>query len=82
LRAALVSNQTLVGTAAPTARARANTVFGTHAWAGNATGAFLANQAFIQVGWFAVCATALLACSIALVIHLRARQDARRPPTD
>jgi predicted MFS family arabinose efflux permease len=82
LRAALVSNQTLVGTAAPTARARANTVFGTHAWAGNATGALLANQAFIQVGWFAVCATALLACSIALVIHLRARQDARRPPTD
>jgi predicted MFS family arabinose efflux permease len=76
LRAALVSNQTLVGAAAPTARARANTVFGTHAWAGNATGAFIAYQAFVYLGWFAVCATALAACSIALVIHLRARRDA------
>lgn len=76
LRAALVSNQTLVGMAAPTARARANTVFGTHAWAGNATGAFVANQAFVHVGWFAVCATALVACGIALFVHLRARKDA------
>lgn len=76
LRAALVSNQTLVGTAAPTARARANTVFGTHAWAGNATGAFLANQAFVHVGWLAVCATALIACGIALGIHMRARRSA------
>lgn len=79
LRAALVSNQTLVGTAAPTARARANTIFGTHMWAGNATGAFIASHAFVRFDWFAVCATALLASSFALVIHLRARRDAVLP---
>lgn len=75
LRAAMVSNQTLVGIAAPHARARANTVFGTHIWAGNATGAFLASHAFAHVGWLAVCAMALSACAVAVAIHLRARRD-------
>jgi len=77
LRAAMVSNQTLVGTAAPEARARANTVFGTHVWAGNATGAFIASHAFGAFGWFAVCGVSLTACSIAVGIHLRARRAAR-----
>jgi predicted MFS family arabinose efflux permease len=77
LRAALVSNQTLVNIVAPGARARANTVLGTHVWAGNATGAFLASHAFANLGWPAVCGVALGACGIALAIHLRARRDRR-----
>src|SRR5690606_34835292 len=51
LRAAMVANQTLVNTVVPDARARANTIFGTHVWAGNATGAYLASSAFAHFGW-------------------------------
>jgi len=74
LRAAMVSNQTLVGIAAPDARARANTVFGTHVWAGNATGAFIASHAFANFGWLAVCGVSLAACAVAVGIHLKARR--------
>lgn len=77
LRAAMVSNQTLVGIAAPEARARANTVFGTHVWAGNATGAFVASHAFASLGWLAVCALSLCACTVAVGIHVRARGEAK-----
>jgi len=81
LRAAMVSNQTLVNSIAPESRARANTVFGTHVWAGNATGAFLASHAFAHFGWLAVCGVSLTACTAALGLYLKARrhQQARRP---
>lgn len=72
LRGAMVANQTLVNSAVPEARARANTIFGTHVWAGNATGAFLASSALAHFGWLAVCAVAFSATSIALAIHLAA----------
>lgn len=72
LRAAMVANQTLVNSAVPDSRARANTVFGTHVWAGNATGAFIASAAFAHAGWLAVCAAAILATSGALLLHFRA----------
>jgi predicted MFS family arabinose efflux permease len=72
LRAAMVANQTLVNTVVPESRARANTIFGTHVWAGNATGAFLASTAFARYGWPAVCAVAVVATSIALLVHFRA----------
>lgn len=75
LRGAMVSNQTLVGIAAPHARSRANTVFGTHVWAGNATGAYVASHAFGAFGWLAVCALALGACAVAIGIHVRARGE-------
>jgi predicted MFS family arabinose efflux permease len=71
LRAAMVANQTLVNTVVPDARARANTIFGTHVWAGNATGAFLASSVFARFGWTAVCAVALGASTIALLVHMR-----------
>lgn len=70
LRAAMVANQTLANTVVPHARARANTIFGTHVWAGNSTGAFLASNAFAHSGWLAVCAVAFCASSLALAVHL------------
>ncbi|MGH8642577.1 MAG: MFS transporter [Burkholderiales bacterium] len=69
LRAAMVANQTLINTAVPDSRARANTLFGAHVWTGNAVGAFLTSWAFAQYGWFAVCGVALAAAVVALLIH-------------
>ena len=77
LRASLVSNQTLVNTAAPEARARANTIFGSHVWGGNATGAFLGGHAYALMGWPGVCGVCLLACVFALAIHMRVRRSHR-----
>jgi predicted MFS family arabinose efflux permease len=70
LRAVMVANQTLVNSAVPDSRARANTLFGLHVWSGNATGAFLTSWAFAEFGWLAVCAVAMTASVIALLIHL------------
>jgi predicted MFS family arabinose efflux permease len=70
LRTAMVANQTLVNTAVPDSRARANTVFGLHVWTGNAAGAFLASWTFAHFGWLAVCGVALSASVIALLVHL------------
>jgi predicted MFS family arabinose efflux permease len=81
LRAAMVANQTLVNTVVPEARARANTIFGTHVWAGNATGAFIASRVFAQFGWTAVCGVAFTAASIALLVHMRAVRHLARAPT-
>ncbi len=69
LRIAMVANQTLVNAAAPDSRARANTIFGMHVWCGNAVGAFLTSTAFALHGWLAVCAIAMTASIIALLIH-------------
>ncbi|MEQ1772277.1 MAG: MFS transporter [Burkholderiales bacterium] len=69
LRAAMVANQTLVNAAAPESRARANTIFGMHVWCGNAVGAFLTSTAFALYGWLAVCAIAMIASILALLIH-------------
>jgi predicted MFS family arabinose efflux permease len=84
LRAAMVANQTLVNTVVPDSRARANTIFGTHVWAGNATGAFLASSALAHFGWLAVCAVAMTATAAALLVHLRAlrRVTHARPAID
>jgi MFS family permease len=70
LRAVMVANQTLVNSAVPDSRARANTLFGLHVWSGNAAGAFLTSWAFAQFGWLAVCAVAMTASLFALLIHL------------
>jgi len=70
LRGAMVANQTLVNTLLPDARGRANTIFGTHVWAGNATGAFLASTALAHYGWLAVCGVAFCAAGTALTVHL------------
>jgi predicted MFS family arabinose efflux permease len=70
LRAAMVANQTLVNAAAPDSRARANTLFGLHVWAGNAVGAFLMSWTFAHFGWLAVCGVATTATVIALLVHL------------
>jgi predicted MFS family arabinose efflux permease len=70
LRAVMVANQTLVNSAVPDSRARANTLFGLHVWSGNATGAFLTSWVFAQFGWLAVCGVAMTASIIALLIHL------------
>lgn len=70
LRAAMVANQTLVNSAVPDSRARANTLFGLHVWSGNAVGAFLTSTAFAHFGWLAVCGVAMTAIVIALLIHL------------
>ncbi len=70
LRAAMVANQTLCNSVVPDARARANTLFGMHVWSGNAVGAFLTSWAFAHSGWLAVCAVAMTAITIALLIHL------------
>lgn len=69
LRAAMVANQTLVNSAAPDSRARANTLFGLHVWAGNAVGAFLMSWTFAHFGWLAVCSVAITATVIALLVH-------------
>lgn len=70
LRAAMVANQTLVNSAVPDSRARANTLFGLHVWSGNAAGAFLASWTFAHYGWLAVCGVAMTAIVIALLIHV------------
>jgi predicted MFS family arabinose efflux permease len=70
LRAAMVANQTLINTAVPDSRARANTLFGVHVWTGNAVGAWLTSWAFAQYGWLAVCGVGMAATLIALLIHL------------
>ena len=70
LRAAMVANQTLINTAAPDSRGRANTLFGVHVWTGNAVGAWLTSWAFAQFGWLAVCGVAMAATVFALLIHL------------
>jgi predicted MFS family arabinose efflux permease len=72
LRGAMVANQTLVNSAVPDSRSRANTLFGIHVWGGNATGAFLASTALAQFGWFGVCTVAITASSFALLIHFSA----------
>ena len=69
LRAAMVANQTLINTAVPDSRARANTLFGVHVWTGNAVGAYLTSWALAQYGWLAVCGVGLAATIIALLIH-------------
>ncbi len=69
LRTAMVANQTLVNSAVPDSRARANTIFGMHVWCGNAVGAFLTSTAFALYGWLAVCAIAMAASLFALLIH-------------
>ena len=69
LRAAMVANQTLVNSSLPQSRARANTLFGAHVWAGNATGAFIASAAYSRLGWIAVCTICMMAASLALAIH-------------
>ena len=69
LRAAMVANQTLINTAVPDSRARANTLFGVHVWTGNAVGAYLTSWAFAQHGWLAVCGVGLAATVVALLIH-------------
>ncbi|MBI3918503.1 MAG: MFS transporter [Betaproteobacteria bacterium] len=70
LRTAMVANQTLVNSAVPDSRARANTLFGVHVWSGNAVGAFLTSWTFAHFGWLAVCGVAMTATVIALLIHL------------
>jgi hypothetical protein len=70
LRAAMVANQTLINSAVPDSRARANTLFGLHVWSGNAAGAFLTSFAFARFGWLAVCGVAMTAILIALLVHL------------
>ncbi len=71
LRTAMVANQTMINSALPESRSRVNTLFGLHVWSGNALGAFLMSWAFAHFGWLAVCAVALTAAIIALLIHLR-----------
>jgi predicted MFS family arabinose efflux permease len=70
LRAAMVANQTLINTAVPDSRGRANTLFGVHTWTGNAVGAYLTSWAFAEYGWLAVCGVGMAATLIALLIHL------------
>jgi MFS family permease len=82
LRAALVANQTLVNSAVPESRARANTLLTFHVWSGNALGAFVASWTFAQHGWLAVCGVALAATVIALAIHLGAVPGAGKGAPD
>lgn len=70
LRAAMVANQTLLNSALPDSRARANTLFGLHVWGGNAVGALLTSWTLAHYGWLAVCGVAMTAALIALLIHL------------
>jgi MFS family permease len=70
LRAAMVANQTLMNSAVPDSRARANTLFGLHVWSGNAVGAYLTSWTFAHYGWLAVCGVAMTATVIALLVHL------------
>ncbi len=69
LRTAMVANQTLINSAVPDSRSRANTLFGLHIWGGNAAGAFLMSWTLAQFGWLAVCGVALTAAALALLIH-------------
>jgi len=69
LRTAMVANQTLINSAVPDSRSRANTLFGLHVWGGNAAGAFLMSWTLAQFGWLAVCAVAMTAAAFALLIH-------------
>ncbi|HEX2826937.1 MAG TPA: MFS transporter [Burkholderiales bacterium] len=71
LRAAMVANQTLINSAVPDSRSRANTVFALHVWTGNSIGAFLTSWLFAHHGWLAVCAAALTASVLALLVHLK-----------
>lgn len=73
LRAVMVSNQTLINSAAPESRSRANTLFGLHIWSGNAVGAYLTSWSFAHYGWLAVCALAMTATVLALLVHVKAR---------
>ena len=63
LRAAMVANQTLINSAVPDSRSRANTLFGLHIWGGNAVGAFLMSWTLAQFGWLAVCGVAMTAAA-------------------
>ncbi len=74
LRSAMVANQTLVSTLDPDARSRSNTVFSGSVWGGNAAGAFLASTALTHSGWLAVCAIAVTASIIALLVQRRPAQ--------
>src|SRR5262245_18610160 len=79
LRSAIVANQTLITAVAPDARSRFNTVFGAHIWAGNAVWAFLASTALAHSGWLAVCAIAVGASCLALILQWRTRRAQRSP---
>jgi predicted MFS family arabinose efflux permease len=79
LRSAIVANQTRITAVAPDARSRFNTVFGAHIWGGNAVGAFLASTALAHYGWLAVCAIAVCASCVALLLQWRSR-GARHSP--
>lgn len=70
LRAAMVSNQTVVNSLAPDARSRSNTVFGLAVWTGNAAGAFVASSALAHSGWLAVCAISAASAAGALAVQL------------
>jgi predicted MFS family arabinose efflux permease len=70
LRAAMVANQTLINSAVPDSRGRANTLFGVHVWTGNAVGAYLTSWTFAEFGWLAVCGIAMAATVVALLIHV------------
>jgi predicted MFS family arabinose efflux permease len=74
LRSAMAANQTLVSTLDPNARSRSNTVFSGSVWGGNAAGAFLASTALTHSGWLAVCAIAVTASVIALLVQHRPAQ--------
>ena len=39
-------------------------------WTGNAAGAFLMSFTFAKYGWLAVCAVAMIATVVALLVHL------------
>jgi MFS family permease len=71
LRATMVANQTLANTLAPDARSRSNTIFSGSMWFGNATGAFLASTALAHYGWYAVCAIAMTASALAMLVQSR-----------
>jgi len=73
LRSAMVANQTRITAVAPEARSRFNTVFGAHIWGGNAVGAFLASTALAHWGWTSVCAIAVGASCVALLVQWRTR---------
>jgi predicted MFS family arabinose efflux permease len=79
LRSAIVANQTLITAVAPDARSRFNTVFGAHIWGGNAVGAFLASTALAHSGWLAVCAIAVSASCLALLVQWRTRATRHSP---
>jgi predicted MFS family arabinose efflux permease len=78
LRSAMVANQTRITAVAPDARSRFNTVFGAHVWGGNAVGAVLASTALARYGWLAVCAIAVSASCVALLVQWRNRRHGLR----